>query len=176
MSKEVILEQLQLENPDWLLISNLAKKIYLDNSKKNTLGFKKGSINIVKCSDNNITDIVSILKDCFNSEEYVFISVGGWGKLEGITRMDVTKLKKSLPALSYEDKYIVIVTNKPAVMLSCLKAGLTVNDYQAQIRNKYDRNKDTYFRIINSDGINIYCKMSELRVHIRDLALTELLN
>lgn len=90
--------------------------------------------------------------------------------------MDVTKLKKALPTLNYEDKYIVIVTDKPAVMLSCLKAGLTVNDYQAQFRNKYDRKKDTYFRITNSNDITINCKMDELRAHIRDLALTELLN
>lgn len=177
MSKEVIIEQLQQEKPDWLLISNLAKKIYLDNSKTNTLGFKKGSINVVKCSDTNITDIVTLLRDCFNSEEYVFINVGGWGRrLEGITHMDVTKLKKALPTLNYENKYIVIVTDKPAVMLSCLKAGLTVNDYQAQFRNKYDRKKDTYFRITNSNDITINCKMDELRAHIRDLALTELLN
>jgi len=175
MSKELILQQLENENPDWLLVSNLAKKLYIQNSKTNTLGFKKGHINVVRCSDVNIGDISKLLRDCFTSDEYVFIAVGGWRRNDGILNMDVTKLKKVVSTLNYEDKYIIIVTDKPAVTLATMKQGIPVNDYQAQFRNKYNKNKDTTFRIQNED-VNINCKMDELRSHLRDLALTELLN
>jgi len=50
-----------------------------------------------------------------------------------------------------------------------------VNDYRASIKNRYDRSKDKILSITGSTH-KIACKIEDLKSHIRNLSLEELLS
>lgn len=168
MSKESIQQELLKDNPDWMLISNMAKDIYLQNQQTNSLGLKKGIVNIIKASEYNCDTIHKELKKCFPSSEYQYIEVGSYSGI------NVTKFNKLIPTLNYTDNYLVIVTNKDQVFANLSKAGIQCVVYNASLRNKWDKDKKTTFSITGG-GISIKCKLDEIQSHIRDNALNLLL-
>jgi hypothetical protein len=161
--------ELEKPNPDWLLISNLAKDMYLKSQQTNSLGLKKGVVNIIKASEYNCAEIVSSLKKCFTTTEYEYILVGGY------SGMTVTKFNKLISTLNYNEKYIIVVTNKDQVYPNLTKAGIECVLYNAGLRNKYDRDKTTTFHIKGPD-VDIKCPVTEIQMHLRDNALEMLLN
>lgn len=161
--------ELEKPNPDWLVISNLAKDMYLKSQQTNSLGLKKGVVNIIKSSEYNCADIVNSLKKCFTTTEYEFILVGGY------SGMTVTKFNKLIPTLNYNEKYIAVVTNKDQVYPNLTKAGIECVLYNAGLRNKYDSDKTTMFNIKGPD-VDIKCSVDEIQMHLRDNALEMLLN
>ena len=164
-----IKEELEKSNPDWLLISNLAKDMYLKSQQTNSLGLKKGVVNIIKASEHNCDKILKNLKSCFNTTDYEFVLVGGYAG------MTVTKFNKLISTLSYNEKYIVVITNKDQIYPNLTKAGIECILYNAGLRNKYDGSKPTIFHIKGPD-IDIKCPVTEIQMHLRDNALEMLLN
>lgn len=170
--KSEILKELESETPNWLHIAKLAKQAYANSNQSNLIGFRKGALNIIKTGEYTCDDIFSELQKCFtDKEEYNFLLVGGY------RGMDVNKFNKLIPNLlkNYDDKYIIVVTNKSQVFTNSIKSGLEVNEYKAVIRNKYDKYKDTMLNIEGA-GKKITCKFTELKAYVRDLALEEILN
>lgn len=170
--KSEILKALESESPDWLLISKLAKEAYATSNQSNQIGFRKGAINVIKAADHNCGDIIKKLQDCFSDiSEYQFLLVGSW------YGMTVTKYNKLIPQIKQEidDKYIVIVTDKDQVFTNSIRAGIEVNDYRAGIKNRYDSKKDKMLSITGSTH-KITCKIDELKSHIRNLSLEQLLD
>jgi hypothetical protein len=169
--KELILKELQNDSPDWLLISKLAKESYAESNQSNPIGFRKGAINVIKSSNHNCRDIIDVLKDTFNdTKEYQFMLVGS------LYGMKVTSYNKLIEVIKtvIKDKY-VIVTDKPQVIANALKAGLEVNEYKAGIKNKYEQFRIQ--KILSITGAkSIVCKMDELKAHIRNLSLEQLLS
>jgi hypothetical protein len=161
--------ELEKPNPDWLLISNMAKDMYLKSQQTNSLGLKKGVVNIIKASEYNCAEVVNGLKKCFTTAEYEYILVGGY------SGMTVTKFNKLIPTLNYTEKYIIVVTNKDQVYPNLTKAGIECVLYNAGLRNKYDRDKTTMFHIKGQD-VDIKCPVTEIQMHLRDNALEMLLN
>jgi len=170
--KSEILKQLEFESPDWLLISKLAKEAYAASNQSNQIGFRKGAINIIKAADHSCDEIIKKLIDCFSDKsEYQFFLVGSW---RGMT---VTKFNKLIPQIKQDidDKYIVIVTDKDQVFTNSIRAGLEVNDYRSNIKNRWDNKKDKVLNITGSTH-KISCNIDELKSHIRNLSLDELLD
>lgn len=170
MSKELIESELIKTTPDWLLISNLAKELHSKSIPTNPLGFKKTSLNIIKCGKYNTNDVMDELKKCFSSDEYEFIHVGGY------SGMTVTKFNKLIPTLKeLNHKFIVIVTDKDQIYTNCSTKGYECNIYKAGIRNKYDKAKSTRITIVG-EGIEIKADLSSLRSEIRGTTLDSLLS
>lgn len=161
--------ELEKSNPDWLLISNMAKDMYLKSQQTNSLGLKKGVVNIIKASEYNCSEVVNGLKKCFTTTEYEYLLVGGY------SGMTVTKFNKLIPTLNYNEKYIIVVTNKDQVYPNLNKVGIECVLYNAGLRNKYDRDKTTMFHIKGPD-VDIKCPVTEIQMHLRDNALEMLLN
>ena len=161
--------ELEKSNPDWLLISNLAKDMYLKSQQTNSLGLKKGVVNIIKASEYNCSVVSESLKSCFNTSEYEYLTVGGY------SGMTVTKFNKLMSTLNYTDKYLILITNKDQVFANLSRVGVESIVYNASIRNKYDRSKETIFSIKGS-GVEIKCPLGEIRKHLRENALEMILN
>ena len=172
--KESIQTELDKENPNWLMISDLAKKLYLTEQQTNSLGLKKGVVNIIKSTQFNCERVLDELHKCFDSSEYVWLLVGSY---KGMT---VTKFNKIISTLNYQDKYVIVVTNKEQVFTNLNKAGIQCMLYNASIRNRYDKEKNRaasipLFRIKGGD-VDIKCLLTEIKSHIRDNQLNMLLD
>lgn len=168
MTKELIQQELLKDDSDWLLISDYAKKIYLKKQQTNSLGLKKGIVNIIKTSEYSCKAIHTELKKCFNSEEYQYLEVGSF---TGIT---VTSFNRLIPKLNFTDNYLVIITNKDQVFTNLSKLNIQCIVYNASLRNKNDRTKETIFTIKGGD-VNIKCPLSEIQAHVRENVLNTLL-
>jgi hypothetical protein len=134
--RDTISNELLKENPDWLLISNLAKQIHMSQLQTNPLGFKRGVINIIKCGDHNVRPVYEELTSTFDTDDYHLIEIGGWGG------MTVTGFNKLLPKLDMS-KYILVVTNKDQVFSNSSIKGYQCNIYKGLMSNKYNREKET---------------------------------
>ena len=71
---DLIREEIKKDNPDWLLISNLSQKLYLESSKPNLLGIREGIINLVKVGAHGVGDVVDLLEPIFPGKVIVAIS------------------------------------------------------------------------------------------------------
>lgn len=170
--KDQILQALESDLPDWLLISKLAKEAYAQSNQSNQIGFRKGALNVIKAADHNCGDIIKHLKDCFTDlEDYQFILVGSW------SGMTVTKFNKLIPQIKVDmaSKYIVVVTDKDQVFTNSIRNGLEVNDYQALIKNRYNKEKPRILHIKGAAG-TLSCQPEDLKSHIRNLSLEQLLD
>jgi len=172
MSKEIISTELLKESPDWLLISNLAKELYLSTQQTNPLGFRKGVINVVKCGEYSTWDVLEELKSCFDSGEYSITSrsTSNINTLLREYKNGGGKLKSDIDG----DKYVVIVTDSSSVATNLITAGFQCNLYKATIFGKYT--KKTVKMIIKGEGININVPLGGLKAEIRDAALKSLLS
>lgn len=74
MNADKIKSEILKESPNWLLISELAKEQYESQLETNTLGFKKGVLNIIKVGEWDIYDIHKEISACFDNEEYHYIT------------------------------------------------------------------------------------------------------
>jgi len=164
MSLEKIKSEILKENPNWLLVSTLAKEIHENQLETNTLGFKKGIINIIKVGQYDNYDFYKEIKSCFESDEYHYIA-----------NDDVREFNKwlaSKPNLS--DKYHIVITSKANILSNSLSEGYECNLYKGGIRLKYDK-KSTKF-ILKNDNIDISFEKGCLKQEVRNITLNKLFN
>jgi len=164
MCVEKIKSEILKENPDWLLISTLAKEIYENSLETNALNFKKGVLNIIRCGEWDVHDIKEELMKCFHNNDYNFI-IG-----EDVRQFN--KWIKEEPNLF--DKYHVILTSKNQIPTNASLKGIDCKIYKATIFNKYNKEKETKFTI-KGDNINISFGKDGLRQEIRSLTLAQII-
>jgi hypothetical protein len=171
LSKSKIKSEISKKNPDWVLISNMALQMHNDTLESNFFKFKKGKLNVIKASEYNCDVIKDALEECMNGEEYKYILVGSY---RGMT---VTKFNRLIDGLVKEvnDKYVVVVTNKDQAVTNSLRKGLLVNPYNATVRDKWTKNKTTTL-FIKGEGFEMKCPLKEIKSHIRDLKIGELID
>ena len=163
MNADKIKSEILKESPNWLLISELAKEQYESQLETNTLGFKKGVLNIIKVGEWDIYDIHKEISACFDNEEYHYI-----------TNDDVRKFNKwikSKPDLF--DRYHIVVTSKPKIALNAMSAGIDCNLYKAGLRFKYVKEPT---RInIKGDSVDLSFEHGTLKQEIRNITLKNLI-
>jgi hypothetical protein len=168
MSKEIIQSELNKETPDWLLISNLSKEIYLKSRPSNPLNFKKGVISLIKCGEYTTHDVKDQLSKCFDSDDYLFLN---------ISPADLTKLikdyKSGVGKLTY-DKYIIIITDSASISNKLITNGFNIDLYNATVRNKWVDKPTKLF--IKGNGVDFSSNFDELKATIRDITLNSILN
>jgi hypothetical protein len=102
---DIIKEEINKENPDWLLISNLSKKIYHQSNKPKFLGIRENMINHVKVGKYCDADVTKILKYIF--PEICIIQVGTYGDSVPV---GITKIKE------HQGETIIVVNEKDALV------------------------------------------------------------
>lgn len=165
MNAEKIRSEMLKESPDWLLISALAKEQHESQLETNTLGFKKGVLNIIKVGEYDTYEIYKEISACFGTEEYHYIANDDVRKFN--------KWIKSKPDLF--DRYHIVVTSKPQVALNTMAEGIDCNLYRAGLRFKYDRDKQTRISI-KGDSVDFSFEQGTLKQEIRNIALNNLLD
>ncbi len=170
-TKTEIRTELSKASPNWLLISSLALQLHNDSLESNFFKFKKGKLNVIKASEYNCEVIKDALEGSVIGDEYKYLLVGSW---KGMT---VTKFNKLIDGLVSEvnDKYVVVVTNKDQVVTNSIRKNLLVNPYSSSIRDLYTKNKDTTISI-KGDNFEFKCPIEDIKSHVRDLKLNELIN
>lgn len=171
MSKELIQLELSKETPDWLLVSKLAKEIHNSESETNTLGFRKGVINLIKVSECNEERVKQELITYFNSEEYNYVISN-----------HINNYKKWAKSVDLDSKYHIVITSKPNLIVTTMTLGIEINNYNVTVfrgRGYWKRNTDgtkkpMSFKI-KGDTIDIKFNQGQLRSDLRDLALKSLL-
>ena len=166
-----IKEEINKENPDWLMISRLAMNIHNSTLESNFFRFKKGKLNIIKASEHNCDVVEDVLKDSMGTKDYEFLLVGSY---KGMTVTAYNKLIKGLSIL-VKDKFVVVVTNKDQVVTNSIREGLIVNPYKAVIRNKWTK-AETTIQIKGEDGFELSCDLSNFKQQVRDLKLEDILD
>lgn len=165
MNVDKIKSEMLKESPDWLLISTLAKEQYESQLDTNTLGFKKGVLNIIKVSEYEIYEIYKEISACFDTEEYHYIA-----------NDDVRKFNKWIKAKpDLFDKYHIVVTSKPQIALNTMAEGIDCNLYKVGFRFKYDIDKTTRISI-KSDSVDLSFEKGTLKQEIRNITLNKLLD
>lgn len=103
---DLIKQEINKDNPDWLLISNLAQKLYLESNKPNLLGIREGVINLVKVSAHGVGDVVDMLEPIFPGK---VIGVGGY-------RAMTVPAGVKLVSARGENQTMIIVTDRDALI------------------------------------------------------------
>ena len=163
MNADKIKSEILKESPNWLLISELAKELHESQLESNTLGFKKGVLNIIKVGEYDVYNIYDEIHTCFDTEEYHYTANDDVRKFN--------KWIKSKPDLF--DRYHIVVTSKPQIALNAMTAGIDCNLYKAGLRFKYDK-EPTRIRI-KGDSVDLSFEKGTLKQEIRNIALKNLL-
>ena len=170
MSKELIQSELNKETPDYLFISNIAKELYQKSLPSNPLKFKKGMVNIIKCGEYSTWEVKKELERCFEGDEYFIVNCG----TSGMNKLIKLGKSKGNILSDINDMFVIIVTSDAPVVTNTITAGFPCNLYKASIYNKYS-NKDTRI-IIKGEGVDVRCKVGELKSYIRDYTLNSILD
>jgi hypothetical protein len=159
---DLIREEIKKDNPDWLLISSLSQKIYLESNKANLLGIRVNMINHVKVGKYNGGDIFGILGNVF--PETKIIIVGGYG----ITVTEAVKIIKKLEP----NETIIIINDRDAL----IKHLGTHQSFKCNIQNQYNNNKIMVKWTNVETGEITKFEPSELKAMIREQKINEILN
>ena len=157
----LIKDEIKKDNPDWLLISNLAKKVYHESNKPDFLGIRVGMINHIKVGKYSGGDVVGILGNIFTDTK--IINVGGYG----LTVPDGVKIIKERK----ENETLIIVNDRDAlikhlgVYQSFRCSVISLGSY----KNKFKWTNGESGLVTNFDTDN-------LRLLLRDYKLDEILN
>ena len=153
-----IKEEINKDNPDWLLISNLAKKIYHESNKPEFLGIRVGMINHIKVSNYSGGDVVGILGNIFTDTK--IINVGGYG----LTVPDGVKIIKNRKP----NETLIVVNDRDAL----IKHLGVYQSFRCSLSSKGDKVKWT-----NVDsGLITNFDVNNMVVLLRDFKLDEILN
>ncbi len=159
---DLIKEEIKKDNPDWLLISNLSQKIYLESNKANLLGIRENVINLVKVSVHGVGDVVDLLKPIFPGK---VIGVGGYAAMTVNAGVKLLKARK-------DNETIIIVTDRDAL----IKHLGPHQFFRCNIADKYS-DKRTTVKWTNVDTGEITSfEPSELKSMIREQKINEILN
>lgn len=159
---DLIKEEIKKDNPDWLLISNLSQKIYLESNKANLLGIRVNMINHVKVGKYNGGNVVDILRNVF--PETKIIVVGGYGR----TVTEAIKIIKKLDP----NETVIIVNDRDAL----IKHLGTHQSFKCSILNKYtDKKIMVKWTNVETGEVTSF-EPTELKSMIREQKINEILN
>lgn len=158
---DLIKEEIKKDNPDWLLISNLSQKIYLESNKANLLGIRENVINLVKVGAHGVGDVVDLLEPIYPGK---VIGVGGYRAMTVNAGVKVLKTRK-------ENETIIIVTDRDAL----IKHLGPHQFFRCHIGNQYKKNKIVKWTNVDTGEITSF-EPSELKSMIREQKINEILN
>lgn len=158
---DLIKEEIKKDNPDWLLISNLSQKIYLESNKANLLGIRENVINLVKVGAHGVSDVVDLLEPIFPGK---VIGVGGYRAMTVNAGVKVLKTRK-------ENETIIIVTDRDAL----IKHLGPHQFFRCHIGNQYNKNKMVKWTNVDTGEVTSF-EPSELKSMIREQKINEILN
>ena len=159
---DLIREEIKKDNPDWLLISNLSQKLYLESNKANLLGIRENIINLVKVGTHGVGDVVDLLKPIFPGN---VIGVGGYASMTVNAGVKVLKARK-------DNETMIIVTDRDAL----IKHLGPHQFFRCNIQNQYNNNKITVkWTNVDTGEITTF-EPSELKSMIREQKINEILN
>jgi len=159
---DLIKEEIKKDNPDWLLISNLSQKIYLESNKANLLGIRENIINLVKVGAHGVGDVVDLLEPIYPGK---VIGVGGY------RAMTVNAGAKLVRARG-ENETMIIVTDRDAL----IKHLGPHQFFRCNIANQYNNNKITVKWTNVDTGEITSFEPKELKSMIREQKINEILN
>lgn len=159
---DLIKEEIKKDNPDWLLISNLSQKIYLESNKANLLGIRENVINLVKVGAHGASDVVDLLEPIYPGK---VIGVGGY------RAMTVNAGVKKLKARK-DNETMIIVTDRDAL----IKHLGPHQFFRCHIANQYSKNKIVVKWTNVDTGEIISFEPTELKSMIREQKINEILN
>ena len=172
---DLIRQELEKESPDWLKISDLSKKMYIESNIViyNYLGIRENMINLVKVNNYSVTDVSEVLKMVYPKTNIImvggaYISTGYRG---GIT---VAKAVKEINEINNET--VIIVSCKEH--LDKYLKDKTYLTFKCSIQKKYNLDKTDYkFIQWTNTETNIVHKFygSEVINLARDSKLEEIL-
>jgi hypothetical protein len=158
-----IKKEINKSEPDWLLVADMAKKIYLTQQQSGPFGFKKGIINLIRLSEYNIDTITKEFK------EYNFNIIVDRGR---------RFYKEKLPTINYKDNYTIILSDSDTIMGKLRELNIPFNLFRLTVRNKYDyspNRKPVMFYLNNENGQKIKFAKGESKREMRDTSLENLL-
>lgn len=158
---DLIKEEIKKDNPDWLLISNLSQKIYLESNKANLLGIRENVINLVKVGAHGVGDVVDLLKPIFPGK---VIGVGGYKAMIVNAGVKVLKTRK-------DNETMIIVTDRDAL----IKHLGPHQFFICHIGNQYNKNKMVKWTNVDTGEVTSF-EPSELKSMIREQKINEILN
>lgn len=158
---DLIKEEIKKDNPDWLLISNLSQKIYLESNKANLLGIRENVINLVKVGAHGVGDVVDLLKPIFPGK---VIGVGGYKAMTVNAGVKVLKARK-------DNETMIIVTDRDAL----IKHLGPHQFFRCHIGNQYNKNKMVKWTNVDTGEVTSF-EPSELKSMIREQKINEILN
>ena len=159
---DLIREEIKKDNPDWLLISNLSQKIYLESNKANLLGIRENVINLVKVGAHGVSDVVDLLEPIYPGK---VIGVGGYRAMTVNAGVKLVKARG-------ENETMIIVTDRDAL----IKHLGPHQFFRCNIANQYS-NKKIIVKWTNVDTGEITSfEPSELKSMIREQKINEILN
>ena len=159
---DLIKEEIKKDNPDWLLISNLSQKIYLESNKANLLGIRENVINLVKVGAHGVSDVVDLLEPIFPGK---VIGVGGYRAMTVNAGVKLLKARK-------DNETIIIVTDRDAI----IKHLGPHQFFRCNIADKYSDKKTTVKWTNVDTGEVTSFEPSELKSMIREQKINEILN
>jgi hypothetical protein len=158
---DLIKEEIKKDNPDWLLISNLSQKIYLESNKANLLGIRENVINLVKVGAHGVGDVVDLLEPIFPGK---VIGVGGYRAMTVNAGVKVLKTRK-------DNETMIIVTDRDAL----IKHLGPHQFFRCHIGNQYNKNKMVKWTNVDTGEITSF-EPIELKSMIREQKINEILN
>lgn len=158
---DLIKEEIKKDNPDWLLISNLSQKIYLESNKANLLGIRENVINLVKVGAHGVSDVVDLLEPIFPGK---VIGVGGYKAMTVNAGVKVLKARK-------DNETMIIVTDRDAL----IKHLGPHQFFRCHIGNQYNENKIVKWTNVDTGEVTSF-EPSELKAMIREQKINEILN
>jgi hypothetical protein len=158
---DLIKEEIKKDNPDWLLISNLSQKIYLESNKANLLGIRENVINLVKVGAHGVSDVVDLLEPIFPGK---VIGVGGYKAMTVNAGVKVLKARK-------DNETMIIVTDRDAL----IKHLGPHQFFRCHIGNQYNKNKMVKWTNVDTGEVTSF-EPSELKSMIREQKINEILN
>ena len=172
---DLIREEIKKDNPDWLLISNLSQKIYLESNKANLLGIRENVINLVKVGAHGVGDVVDLLEPIYPGK---VIGVGGYRAMTVNAGVKLVKARG-------ENETMIIVTDRDAL----IKHLGPHQFFRCNISNKWpasanhpglfknESKEKTIVKWTNVDTGEITSfEPSELKSMIREQKINEILN
>jgi hypothetical protein len=159
---DLIREEIKKDNPDWLLISNLSQKLYLESNKANLLGIRENIINLVKVGAHGVGDVVDLLEPIYPGK---VIGVGGY------RAMTVNAGAKIVRARG-ENETMIIVTDRDAL----IKHLGPHQFFRCHIGNQYSNDKTTVKWTNVETGEITSFEPKELKAMIREQKINEILN
>jgi len=165
MTIKEIKQEINKKEPNWLLVSDMAKQMYLSQKQSGPFGFKKGLINVIRMSSYHNRDLMTELKD------YNFNILVDSGR----------KFNKEIPNLYLQtqqsNNYTVVLTDNGNLTNTLTQMNIPFVLYQITVRNKYTygENKKPMTFYLKGNGKDFKFSKGDSKMQMRDQSLDSLL-